>query len=141
MASWLFGKKKHKESTPDSPEEEPTQPDDEYIFIEKRNQPEPNPNGFPSNLYPSLVTPYPSVPVPPMISKQTSQDSQTNDLNNIPFKLSKELERSLNDDLVIDKLRLDEIVSFIKRVNMKNYDYEFSLERSVIAEMNSQNEE
>lgn len=137
--AWIFGKKKQKESPPETPEEEPSQPDDEYIFIEKRNQPEPNPNGLPPNLYPPLnITPYPSMPAVP---KQNSQEAQTNDLHSIPFKLSKELERSLNDDLVIDKLRLDEIVSFIKRVNMKNYDYEFSLERSVIAEMDSQNDE
>lgn len=139
--SWFFGKKKHRESPPETPEEPPAPPDDEYIFVEKRNQSGPNSDDKTPGLYPSLnnINSYPAMPT--ALVKQNSQESHSSDLSNIPFKLCKELERNMNDDLLIDKLRLDEILNFIKRVKVENYDYEFSLERSVIAEMNSQNQE
>ncbi|OXU27146.1 hypothetical protein TSAR_010055 [Trichomalopsis sarcophagae] len=140
--SWFFGKKKHRDSPPDSPQEPAPSDDGEFIFIERRNQPEPNADDKPPSLYPSLsnITPYPSMPMAPFV-KQGSQEGPTNYLTNIPFKFCKELERNMNEDLVIDQLRLNEIESFIKRINADNYNYEFSVERSVIAEMDSQNEE
>lgn len=141
--SWFFGKKKHRDSPPDSPEDQGA-PDEGYIFVEKKNQAGPNSDNLPSNLYPSLNTealPYPPALPGSSIVKQGSLDNQMGYLSCISFKLCHTLERSRNDDLVIDQLRLDEIASFIKRVNVDNYDYTFSLERSVISELDSQNEE
>jgi len=144
--SWIFGKKKQKESPPSTPEEEPAPSQDEgFIFIEQRNQPNAD-NNTPS-LYPNLndmTSPYPSyppMPVPVAVPKQSSQDSQTHDLTSIPFKFCRDLERTMNEDLMIDKMRLEEISSFMNRINRENYDYKFNLERSVINEINSQNEE
>ena len=141
--SWFFGKKKHhRDSPPESPEEESAPADEGFIFIEKRNQP--GPNDTPS-LYPSLtnITPYPAMPqIPPaQVPKQNSQEGPCNDLSCIPFKLCRDLERNMNEDLVIDKLRLKEIESFINRINVESYEYDFSGERSVIAEIDSQNEQ
>ncbi|XP_014211861.1 uncharacterized protein LOC106641837 [Copidosoma floridanum] len=135
--SWFFGKKKNKESPPSSPEE--PAPHDGFIFVEKRNQPNTD-NNTPS-LYPNLNDPLSYQPMSGPVVKQNSQDGQNNDLTSIPFKFSKDLEDTLNQDLVIDKLRLEEILSFINKVGTENYDYEFQVERSVINEINSQNDE
>ncbi|KAJ8683065.1 hypothetical protein QAD02_018857 [Eretmocerus hayati] len=135
----FFGKKKNRESPPSSPEEGTPPSDDNFVFIEKRGQTGPDSENKTPSLYPSLtnIDAYPSVPIPAV--RQISQDSHTSDLSTIQFKLCRELQRSMNDDLVIDKLRLDEIVSFMRRINQRDYEYEFTVERSVIAEMNSQN--
>ncbi|XP_058791877.1 uncharacterized protein LOC131664632 [Phymastichus coffea] len=141
--SWFFGKKKHRELSPNSPEEQGP-PDDGYIFVEKRNPVAPNADDRTSSLYPSLdiaALPYPPGLPGASVVKQGSLDNQINYLNCISFKLSNLLEKSMNDDLVIDQLRLDEIVSFIQRIKLDNYDYTFSLERNVISELNSQIEE
>jgi hypothetical protein len=135
--SWLFGKKKHHRESPNSPEEEAGQSDEGFVLV-KQNQPEDDSNNKTPSLYPSLDNFIPYPPMPTSIEKQSAQESNTNDLSNIPFKLCKELERSINDDLEIDQLRLDEIISFFKKINKSDYDYEFSLEQSVIDEMNSQ---
>ena len=146
--SWFFGKKKqHRESPPETPQEH-TPSDDNFIFVEQNNQPSSNPG----NLYPSLnndvsnfhisnpVAPYPMMPNQ-LVVKQSSQDGHTSYMGGVPFKFCRELERSMNEDLVIDKLRLNEIHSFIERINVQHYNYSFNTERSVISEMNSQNEE
>ncbi|XP_011496683.1 PREDICTED: uncharacterized protein LOC105361269 [Ceratosolen solmsi marchali] len=135
--SWFFGKKKHHRETPLSPEDETRQSHEGFVFV-KQNQPGSNYNERSSNLYPSLsnITPYPPTQTP--FVKEGLQENNINDLSNIPFKFCKELERSINEDSVIDQLRLDEIAKFFKKVNKADYDYEFSLEQSVIDEMNSQ---
>jgi len=43
----------------------------------------------------------------------------------------------MNNDLEIDGLRINEITSFIERLENQNYNYDFSLEMGVIAEMDS----
>ncbi|XP_014236644.1 uncharacterized protein LOC106658949 isoform X1 [Trichogramma pretiosum] len=148
--SWLFGKKKHHR---DSPTETPTEsepPSDDYIFVERRQQdPPPNVTPYPG-MYPSLHNignqPATSYSLPNQVAghhvpKQASVDNPAGDISNIPFRFCRELERNMNEDLIIDKLRLDEIESFIKRINIKDYEYTFSLERDIISELDSQNEE
>lgn len=142
--SWLFGKKKHRESPPETPNEPANAgSDDSFIFVERRENPS-NPQN--PNLYPMLnnMSMYPPMPVHPSasaVTKQISQDSSNSDLSLIPFKFCKALERSRNNDFDIDKLRVGEIESFLKRIDQENYSYEFQLERSIINEMNSQVQE
>ena len=137
--SWFFGKKKHqKDSPPSSPETErvPEQGDD-FIFIERKN-----PGGNigdnearSSGLYPSIsgLSMY-----PPIIQNEFQQNPQVdtqNYLNCIPFKYSEDLQKSLLRDMDIDRLRVNEIMSFIERIQNEEIDYSFQLEKSVIAEM------
>ncbi|XP_025162216.1 uncharacterized protein LOC105191271 isoform X2 [Harpegnathos saltator] len=147
MMSWLFGKKKHKDSPPDSTEEEHPSGDqsDDFVVIEKRRTSlPPNVSGegtSHSGLYPFIGgTPtYPAMSTGnlPQLSQQVDVP---NYLSGVPFKLCKELQSNVNNDLDIDGLRISEILSFIERLENQNYDYDFTLEESVITEMDSRNE-
>ncbi|XP_043477383.1 uncharacterized protein LOC122508228 isoform X1 [Leptopilina heterotoma] len=142
--SWLFGKKKHqKDSPPDTPEEAtPVEQGDDFIFIERRN-----PGGSigendarGNNLYPSISgMPY----YPPLQQNKIQQnpqiDSQPNYINGIPFKYSKDFERSILNDMDIDRLRVNEILNYIERIQNDDADYTFQVEKSVIAEMDCAN--
>ncbi|XP_033219276.1 uncharacterized protein LOC117174344 isoform X2 [Belonocnema kinseyi] len=140
--SWFFGKKKHqKDSPPSSPEETPQGRGDEFIFIERKN-PEPNPGDIgarSSGLYPSISgLPY----YPPMSAQnlpQIPQPDNFNYLNCIPFKYGEDLEKSIHNDMDIDRLRVNEIMSFIERIQKEDTGYGFQVEKSVIAEMDSAN--
>lgn len=142
--SWLFGKKKHqKDWTPESTEEEQSSDTDQkFVWVENAISStnlgnEQRPQG---NLYPYIGnnTPYPTLP-PNDCTMQSSHDS-VNYLSDVPFKLCKRLESTMNSDLEIDSLKISEILSYIERIENQNYDYDFSVEQSVIAEMNSTDE-
>ncbi|KAK0174855.1 hypothetical protein PV327_010576 [Microctonus hyperodae] len=150
--SWLFGKKKHKESPTDSSEEASgSNQSDDYIIVERRGNPfDPNITSLNennsiaggsgnSNIYPYLdVTKMP----PPLPSSSSSSsfdqqddilgDTQTY-LNVIQFQLSKQLD----NDYEIDRINVDEILSYILRIKNEEFDYDFSLEKSVITEISS----
>lgn len=131
--SWFFGKKKHqRESPPDTPEEStPAQPDD-YVIIEKQANPLSLTAG---GLYPHLGdgTAFPPSYPPTTSQNQPLPGESLNYLHGIPFKLSK----SLNNDFEIDRIRIDEIMSFVVRIKNEDYSYDFGLETSVINEMES----
>ncbi|XP_044001978.1 uncharacterized protein LOC122848165 [Aphidius gifuensis] len=149
--SWLFGKKKQKESPTDSAEETtsvgPSQPDD-YIIIEKQGNPfaPMNPasgsvsSSSGNSLYPYLndgSMNYPSVPstIPQQINNNNNQIEQQNYLTGVPFKLSKQFDDDQNNE--IERLKIDEIISYYSRVNVDNFNYDFGLEESVINELES----
>lgn len=142
--SWFFGKKKQKDSPPDSTEEEqPSADQDDFIVIEKRRTSLPPTVGtgdtpYPSGLYPFIGgTPtYPAMSTG-NLPKLSQQVDAPHYLNGVPFKLNKQLESNMNNDLEIDGLRISEISSFVERLDNQNYDYDFSLEESVITEMDS----
>lgn len=145
--SWLFGKKKHKDSPPESRDEQeerpPADPDD-FVIIEKRRTSLPPNVGeqgtpYPSGLYPFIGG---STPLNPTMStgnlpKLTQQMDAPHYLSGVPFKLCKQLQSNMNNDLEIDSLRISEITSFVERLENQNYNYDFSLETGVIAEMDS----
>ena len=84
----------------------------------KENQLEPGPNGIePDSLYMFLNIPsHPAIT--PLVPKHSSQESQTNESNSIPFKFKlcnlndKFKLCNLNDKLLINQLRLNEIVHY-----------------------------
>lgn len=149
--SWFFGKKKQKESPTDSSTEETPgiiNHSDDYILIDKHGNPITPQNSLTGNnsassdgrLYPYLndgTTNFPSVPstIPQQI---TNISEQQNYLTGVPFKLSKELDDEKSGE--IEKLKIDEIISFILRINNENYVYDFGLEESVINELESTTE-
>ncbi|XP_034175677.1 uncharacterized protein LOC117602155 [Osmia lignaria lignaria] len=144
--SWLFGRKKHhKDSPPDTTEEDQSlgQPDD-YVVVNKWPNPMP-----PNTAHDSLPYPgghlYPSVPPVSDYSGvllddssiESNQGENAHYLNGVPFKLCKRLDNNMNNNLEIDKLRISEMLSFIERIRNQDYDYSFSVEESVVAEMNN----
>lgn len=144
--SWLFGRKKpQKESPPESStEEEQQDPNDGYIFVERKvRRPAPPPPSEEGTPYPSSGL-YPGLDGAGnfRVNPTTSGDEESNQdpphyLSGVPFKLCKQLEREIVDDLEIDRLQIGEILAFIKRLNSRNNEYPFELEQSVITEMNS----
>jgi len=151
--SWLFGKKKHKDSPPESRDEQEEQASasqaDDFIVIEKRRTSLP-PNvgegdqgtSYPRGLYPFIG----GTPMNPAMStgnlpKLTQQMDAPHYLSGVPFKLCRQLESNMNNDLEIDGLRINEILSFVERLENQNYDYDFSLETGVITEIDSTNNE
>ncbi|XP_012224978.1 uncharacterized protein [Linepithema humile] len=153
MMSWLFGKKKHKDSPPDSRDEQEEQAStsqaDDFVVIEKRRTSLPPNVGesgqgtpYPSGLYPFIG----GTPMNPAMSagnlpKLSQQVDAPHYLSGVPFKLCRQLESNMNNDLEIDGLRINEILSFVERLENQNYDYDFSLETGVITEIDSRNNE
>ncbi|XP_011056773.1 PREDICTED: uncharacterized protein LOC105147456 [Acromyrmex echinatior] len=144
--SWLFGKKKHKDSPPerDEQEEQPaTDLGDEFIVIERRRPSLPPNVGDHNTFYPNRLYPFiDGTAMNPTISdgnlpKLTQQLDAPHYLSDVPFKLCKQLQSNMNSDLEIDSLRISEIMSFIERLENQNYNYDFSLETGVITEMDS----
>lgn len=145
--SWFFGKKKQqRDSPPSSPETENPPPGqgDEFIFVERRgNRPIPGPginegSDTPGeNLYPNINN-VPQYPAPAVkLLKQNSVEPIQNILNGLPFKLCKELVDNINDDVEIDRHRVNEILAYILRLENDDVVYDFSIEKSVINEMDS----
>ncbi|CAL1684985.1 unnamed protein product [Lasius platythorax] len=149
--SWLFGKKKHKDSPPESRDEQEQQSSadsgDDFIVIERRRTSLPPNVGEPGAPYPTGL--YPLIGGTPMnptmsagnLPKLSQQADAPHYLSGVPFKLCKHLESNMNNDLEIDGLRISEILSFVERLENQNYDYDFSLETGVITEMNSRTDE
>lgn len=128
--SWIFGKKKSKESPVDVDRTVCQTPP-----IAQDGTP------YPSSLYP-FIGGTPTYPSPSSdLTKQSQQPDVQHYLSRVPFKLSKQLESNMNNDFEIDRLRVNEILSFVQRIEEQNFDYDFSLEKSVITEMNSTNDE
>lgn len=148
--SWLFGKKEHPKHPLPEPVEEDISMDqcEGYEFVRKRPAPQPPPATQDATVYPSGNL-YPYVPSVPdysnasstYLSKDHSQEEAAHYLSGIPFKLCKQLEISMNNDAETDRLRINEILSFVDRIDSRSYDYSFSVEESVIAEMNSRSNE
>jgi len=134
--SWFFGKKKHhRESPPDTPEETVPSQAEDYIIVEKQDNPLSPTSGMGGGLYPYLGDgPAVPAPYPPIAGQHNVLPGESqNYLHGVPFKLSK----SFDNDFEIDRLKIDEILSFVIGVKNEDYDYDFSLESSVINEMES----
>lgn len=118
--------------------EEPAEPipaaaskqEDEFIFVERKNdQPQPPPTQQQS-IYPQFPG-YGDNPAqyPP---KTIVNNHPPSYIQGVPFKLSTQLSNDSN--IEIEKIQTDEILSFIVNKVHSKLDYDFSLERSVIAE-------
>lgn len=147
--SWLFGRKKQqKDSPPDSTEDEQASDQGEGFVHVPKWPPTPSSVGQEAAPYPSGNL-YPYVPsvaeLPQIPSVDASKDFGQGDtgyyLNGVPFKLCKRLECCASNDVEMEKLRISEILSFIERIENENYEYTFSLEESVVSEMNSRTDE
>ncbi|KAI4502291.1 hypothetical protein M0802_002973 [Mischocyttarus mexicanus] len=145
--SWFFGKKKHQKESPIESTEDLTTTtiENEFENIEKPTYPTPTntQDGTPypgGGLYPFIsgVSTYPTLPTDSI--KNNQQGDTQHYLSGVPFKLCKHLESNTNNDFEIERLRANEILSFIQRIEEQNLDYDFSHEKSVISEMDSTSE-
>ncbi|XP_015124220.1 uncharacterized protein LOC107046189 [Diachasma alloeum] len=141
--SWLFGRKKVRDSPPDSGEEasSSTSHIDDYILVERQtNPPSSIVGGHGNDTSTKSFGLYPFLPQDQSINASTlsSNISQMDILCDAPRYLhciKFQLNKTFETDIEIDRLHADEIFSFILRIKSEDYDYDFSLETSVINEM------
>lgn len=135
--------KSKKSSPPSSPESERANGSNDFVVVDPNvgNQNPPF-QGTP-NMYPSFnqVFPYPpgnnpaANTTPTQLSTNTNNDNSqhSNYLHGVPFKLSSEL--SIGDTNEIMKIQVDDILAIItSKLEVSQNDYDFGLERSIIAE-------
>lgn len=129
--------KTKKPSPPSSPELDPIPgPNNANDFVVVN----PNPTGDPSRpnaLYPDFNQRF-GLPTPGAATgsgspTKDSSASQANYLHGVPFKLSTEL--SCGDSDEINKIQIDDILAMItSKMDVNKHEYDFSLERSIIAQ-------
>lgn len=135
--------KSKKSSPPSSPESERANGTNDFVVVDPNvgNQ-NASFQGTP-NMYPSFSQgfPYPpgnnatTNPIPTQPSANTNNDSpqHMHYLHGVPFKLSSEL--STGDSNEIMKIQVDDILAIItSKLEVSQNDYDFGLERSIIAE-------
>ncbi|XP_063975228.1 uncharacterized protein LOC135161510 [Diachasmimorpha longicaudata] len=141
--SWLFGRKKVKDSPPDSGED--TSPStnhaDDYILVERQtNSPSSIVGAHENDSSIKSFGLYPFVPqdqsanisaFPSHVAQMDILCDASKYLHSIKFQLNKTFENYLE----IDSVQAHEIFSFILRIKKEDYNYDFSLETSVINEM------
>lgn len=133
--------KSKKPSPPSSPEPDPVPgPNaDGFVVIDSRPG---NGNFLPptSSLYPNFdgnfgnIGPVPPIPnAMPNASAGAANSTHVNYLSGVPFKLSSEL--STGDQNEIMKIQVDDILAVItSKMQMEDKNYDFGLERSIIAQ-------
>lgn len=132
--------KSKKPSPPSSPESDPIPgPGHGYVIVDP-NQPPPQPPV--NSMYPNFDGHFRAAPPPPMgpyaINPTVNPKSEPgspiiNNLHGVPFKLSSQL--STGDSNEITKIQIDDILAMITaKLEMSRDDYDFGLERSIIAQ-------
>lgn len=141
----MFSFFKTKKSSPSSsPESDPIPSANDYVIVNQRQgtsdiNPNPNPN-LPYPLYPNFgqfFNPGVMPPIPPTRPPlQHTESFQYSYVNDVPFKLSSQL--STGETNEITRIQVDDILaSILSKVDITQIDYDFTLERSILQEMES----
>ncbi|XP_047533434.1 uncharacterized protein LOC125068380 [Vanessa atalanta] len=128
MFSALFGKRRSSPVEDETPPIPGPKPDDGFVIVDPSS-----PRG--GGLYPSVSgIPYPQRPAPtPPVRTKPIADQSFHYLQGVPFSLSRELQMSTNKDTFAAEI--GDLLAFLtNRMNMKNYDYDFTAEKSVLKE-------
>lgn len=128
---------------PSSPESERANGTNDFVVVDPSvGNPNPSFQGTP-NMYPNFNQAFPyqpgnnpaanSSPTQPPPNTNNDSPQHTNYLHGVPFKLSPEL--STGDSNEIMKIQVDDILAIItSKLEVSQNDYDFGLERSIIAE-------
>lgn len=132
--SWFFGSKK---KSPDSEPQQTTELHDDYVLVEKAQNLQANSEYGGSHHCPAL--PYSLVPDTGMVphGPHTSTNSimnacHQNFLSGVPFKLSPDASFTL--DAVNRRKHASETLLHISQLNLKSFEYDFLVEKSVVLE-------
>ncbi|XP_041979519.1 uncharacterized protein LOC121733360 [Aricia agestis] len=124
----FFGKKRASPVEDETPPIPGPRPDDGFVVVE------PAPPG--GGLYPSMGgSPYTRrpAPAPPLPSSSVRIDQTFHYLQGVPFSLSRDLQLSLRKDVYV--VEIGDVLTFLmNKQRINNYDYDFSLEKSVLKE-------
>ncbi|XP_045772939.1 uncharacterized protein LOC123872604 [Maniola jurtina] len=127
MFSSFFGKRRSSPVEDDTPPIPGPKADDGFVIVD--------PNSPRGGLYPSVSgNQYPPRPAPlPPIPRRINAEPTFHYLQGVPFSLSKEIEMSTNKDAFATEI--GDLLAFLTgKVNLSGYNYDFSLERSVLQE-------
>ncbi|XP_063233281.1 uncharacterized protein LOC134537020 [Bacillus rossius redtenbacheri] len=143
----FFGSRKKSPENEDSTEEasssDPARSANDYVFVERRQD---APGYGNSEVYPTL--PYPVAPPsfrPPEApasgrgsssSSSGSAVANQNSLSGVPFKLSSKAEYDADSFLGAD---LSEIMYQIRHLDLSSFEYDFTVEKSVLREVGQEN--
>lgn len=135
MFSSIFGKRRSSPVEVEVEGEIPPIPgarsDDGFVVVD--------PSSPRSNLYPNvsgggIATPYARRPAPPAPTlRATLIDPTFHYLQGVPFAMSKTLQMASNKDSFATEVA-DLLAFLTNKVNVSSYDYDFSVERSVLKE-------
>nr|CAD7435164.1 unnamed protein product [Timema monikensis] len=136
--SWFGGRKKSldgENSEGENSNADVNDQDDTFVFIERKQNLPPNN----SEMYPNLL-PYPLAPTTATPPQSNERDSNTtgniqtqNFLSGVPFKLSS----SALYNLQPSTFEADQASQLLERLRVAEFDYDFSVENSVLMEESS----
>nr|CAD7405094.1 unnamed protein product [Timema cristinae] len=136
--SWFGGRKKSldgENSEGENSNADVNDQDDTFVFIERKQNLPPNN----SEMYPNLL-PYPLAPTTATQPQSNERDSNTtgniqtqNFLSGVPFKLSS----SALYNLQPSTFEADQASQLLERLKVAEFDYDFSVENSVLMEESS----
>ncbi|VVC96695.1 unnamed protein product [Leptidea sinapis] len=128
MFSAIFGKRRSSPVEDDTPAIPGPKTDDSFVVVD------PVPAASRAGLYPNMPLPYPQrvAPAPPG-SGTHRVDTTFNYLQGVPFSLSRELQMYSNRDVFVTEF--GDLLAFLSnKINLNSYNYDFSVERSVLKE-------
>lgn len=137
MFSSIFGKRRSSPVEVEVEGEIPPIPgarvDDGFVVVD--------PNSPRNNIYPNvsgggggIAAPYPQRPAPPAPTPRVARIDHTfHYLQGVPFTMSKTLQMASNKDTFATELA-DLLAFLTNKVNVGSFDYDFSVERSVLKE-------
>lgn len=128
MFSSFFGKRKSSPVEDDTPPIPGARPDDGFVVVE------PTPSGQ-GGLYPNVSgLPYPQRPAPlPPNQQRLKVDTTFHYLDGVPFTLSREIQMWANKDTYATEI--GDLLAFLtNKLSLDRYNYDFSVEKSVIKE-------
>ncbi|CAD0201105.1 unnamed protein product [Chrysodeixis includens] len=129
MFSSIFGKRRASPVEDETPPIPGPKPEDDFVVVD--------PNSPRNSLYPNVSgvsLPYPQRPAPPApVPRVTAVDQTFHYLQGVPFTMSKTLQLANNKDNFATEMA-DLLAFLTNKVNVSSYDYDFSVERSVLKE-------
>lgn len=128
MFSSFFGKRRSSPSEDDTPPIPGPRPDDSFVVVDPTS---PGQGG----LYPSVSgIPYPQRPAPlPPARQNLKVDTSFHYLEGVPFTLSRDIKMWANKDTYATEI--GDLLAFLtNRFNIDKYNYDFSVEKSVLKE-------
>ncbi|CAG9561591.1 unnamed protein product [Danaus chrysippus] len=125
MFSSFFGKRRSSPVEDETPQIPGPKSDDGFVIVDQTS-----PRG---SLYPSIsgsVYPQRPAPPPPVVPKP---EQCFHYLQGVPFTLSRELRMTTNKDAIATEI--GDILAFLSnKLNVNDYNYDFSVEKSVLKE-------
>ncbi|XP_028169623.1 uncharacterized protein LOC114359420 [Ostrinia furnacalis] len=133
MFSSFFGKRRSSPVEDDTPPIPGPKSDDGFVVIDPSS-----PRG---SIYPSVpgsstpASPYPLRPPPPVPQAQPRAviDQSFHYLQGVPFSFCRELRMATNKDSLVSEVG-DLLAYLTNKVKLESYQYDFSVEKSVLKE-------